>query len=130
MPTKERLAKKRDRERERKQLDEALGPITVEYSEADFELNKIAEDIGIYKGGLVIFNNQGEAHLHPNTGRGGNEMRQEDRRDRALKLRRKYREIWGKRGHAKLIVYKENGDKGQKLSVRTVQQYFKDFPIN
>jgi hypothetical protein len=53
---------------------------------------------------------------------GANSNRKQDRKDDALLLRSKYISIWNKRGAAKQIAYLE------KLSIRTVQSYMKDFP--
>lgn len=50
-------------------------------------------------------------------------MRHDEREDTARLLQRKYADIWGKRGKAKIIAIDEQ------LPVRTVQQYFKDFPM-
>jgi hypothetical protein len=54
---------------------------------------------------------------------GANSNRKSTREDDAFVLRKKYPDIWGKRGNAKVIAIKE------KLNIRTVQKYFKDFPI-
>ena len=45
------------------------------------------------------------------------------REDDVLLLREKYPDIWGKRGKAMVVADKEN------LNIRTIQKYFKDFPI-
>lgn len=127
MPTKRRLAK----EREKKKLDKIFD-VAPEYLMAvDMSLNEAAEVLGIYTGGLVAFDAGGEAYLHQNTGKGGNEKRREDRKEVALELQRKYRDIWGLRGAARKILRNEKLTSKEKikLSMRTVQQYIKDFPI-
>lgn len=91
---------------------------------ADMLLNEMAADIGIYTGGLVAFDEDGEPYLHPCIGKGGNERRKENRENNVWGLQKKYHTIWGKRGTAKVIALDEG------LSVRTVQQYFKDFPTS
>lgn len=126
MPTKERLAKMR----EKKKRDEAFVVLPDHLVGADMSLNEAAEALGIYTGGLVAFEECGEPYLHENTGRGGNEKRREDRKDAARELQHKYSEIWGKHGAAGKIVRKEKRINTEvKLSVRTVQQYIKDFPL-
>jgi hypothetical protein len=55
-------------------------------------------------------------------GIGKNLESKENREATARALREKYKEIWGRRGAAKIIAHEEG------LSVRTVQKYMKDFP--
>jgi alpha-L-fucosidase len=131
MPTKERLARNRARELEQKRLDEIFGSLAEQSDNVDLSLNKIAEDIRIYQGGLVAFDEEGEPYLHENTGKGGNDERRDNRKDAALELRRKYKDIWGKRGAARKIICNEklSSKEKVKLSIRTVQQYIKDFPV-
>jgi hypothetical protein len=54
---------------------------------------------------------------------GANSNRKSKREDDVLLLREKYPDIWGKRGKAMVVADKEN------LNIRTIQKYFKDFPI-
>lgn len=131
MPTKERLAKGRVRRLEEKRLDEIFGPLAGQLGEVDLTLNEIAEDIGIFTGGLAAFDEEGEPYLHENTGKGGNDMRHSERFDTMQELKCKYSNIWGQRGAARKIVRNEklSSNEKVKLSIRTVQQYIKDFPI-
>lgn len=126
MPTKKRVTK----QNERKKMFDAIGPIPEYLVNADMSLNQAAQYIGIYIGGLVAFDEEGEPYLHEEIGKGGNKLRRDDRRDAALALQRKYSDIWGKRGAAGTIVRREKRIAAQiQLSVRTVQQYIKDFPL-
>lgn len=119
MPTKKRVAK----QNERKKMFDAAGPIPEHLVNADMSVNQAAKYVGIYTGGLVVVDERGEAYLHEEVGKGGNEMRRNDRKDTVEQLQRKHADIWGKRSAAKRIAAEEQ------LSVRTVQQYFKDFPM-
>lgn len=65
---------------------------------------------------------EGFAYRHQNFGKGGNDMRAADRLDRAAELKRKYPDLWGKRGVAKQIGFYEG------LTDQTIRGYFKDFP--
>ncbi len=126
MPTKKRVIK----QNERKKMFDAMGPKPEYLVNADMSLNQAAQYIGIYIGGLVAFDEEGEPYLHSNTGKGSNEKRREDRKDAARELQLKYSKIWGKHGAAGEIVRREKRIKTEvKLSVRTVQQYIKDFPL-
>ncbi|MDP1657746.1 MAG: hypothetical protein Q8L73_00145 [Methylotenera sp.] len=111
MPTKERLK----REKERNKLNDVLTPS-----------KKLLEMIPLERLGRVApyaeVDPNGELYLHPKTGVGGNKLRQDDRQDTVRDLKKKHRDIWGKRGAAKKIAI----DKG--LNIRTIQKYFKDFP--
>ncbi len=72
--------------------------------------------------GSIKEDKDGVAHLHQNFGKGGNDMRAAERLDRTAELKRKYRDLWGKRGVAKQIGFYEG------LTDQTIRGYFKDFP--
>jgi hypothetical protein len=73
---------------------------------------------------LVVYDkDDGIPESHPQTGKGGNDMRRNERRDIVLYLQNKYKDKWHLRGAAKAISIDEN------LTLRTVQRYIKDYPI-
>ena len=119
MPTKERL--KRKKVEAQKWAKAGPVPEYMRGASPSSIAEAILTGIGIYEGNLVKFDKAGQAHLHDNVGRGGNDMRHANRCDEAQALRKKYATIWGQRGAAKSIAYNE------KLNVRTVQRYIKDF---
>ena len=53
-----------------------------------------------------------------------NDERKDARKQDAQVLKRRYSTQWGKRGQADIIARKEG------LSIRTIQKYFKDFPVD
>lgn len=54
------------------------------------------------------------------------ERRTEEKLQRARELKGKYPLLWGKRGAAKDIAFRENAEEGKKsITERTVQKYFK-----
>ncbi len=74
------------------------------------------------KKGLIIFDVNGDVLHHENLGHGGNMRRKNDALDDARDWKRKFPDIWGKRGYAKVIAYKSG------LSVETIRRYFKRLP--
>lgn len=124
MPSKKRLNKAK----EDKAAWELLGPPPIRSQKFVFaEISKPPVDKSqrIYDRGLVVFDEEGNAFLHPNHNKGAQEYNQGMSQERSLyakALKQKYPIIWGLRSAAKVIAINEN------LSVRTVQKYFKDFP--
>ena len=122
MPTKERLAK----EREKKKMDEALDKIFAVLPEhlvcADLSLNKIAESLDKrYFYNWVTYSDDGEtAYKDPHPEKPSNDKRADERRAEAARLKEKYPKQWGVR--ADLIARKEG------KVIRTIQKYFKEFP--
>lgn len=78
---------------------------------------------GKFSGGLMLYDKDSEPYTNPDIGKGGNQCRKDDRKDAALVLKAKYPDIWGVHGQAKVIAGSED------LALRTVQKYFKDFPV-
>ena len=70
---------------------------------------------------ICEIDDDGSLVLNPKVGSGGNDLRKADREDCAKDLKKRYPEYW-KRGGAKRLA----GLAGK--SVRTIQQYIKDFP--
>lgn len=107
----------RKRRLQEEELNKALG------GQKPSVLFSLSDDLshGVYRG-ITLTDEHGNVSKHPHTG-GIKGERTKVRREDALDLQKKYRDIWGKRGAPKLIAYNEN------LSVSTVQKYFKDFPI-
>ena len=110
MPTKAR------RERELKHANERAKQEELLENMPDYIRQRIAsgrkstiplcDDIPKYlnlRGGLLIWDNEGNPGLSPNIGTGANEERKEARIEIVLKLKNKYSGIWGKRGPAKVI---------------------------
>ncbi len=120
MPTKIRLAK----ERLRKEQANALGECPEHLVGGDMSLNIMAEAIDKnYLYNWVTYSEDGETAyktLHPE--KPSNDKRTEERRAKALRLKEKYPEKWGKRAYADQIAGAEG------VGIRTVQKYFKDFP--
>jgi hypothetical protein len=125
MPTKKKLVRKNA-------IDEKwnkLGPIP-DYIAKDFAASKnknsaMYSNMGIYKGGLVAFDKEGEPYLHPKTGMGastGYDVTRDNAEVRVDKLKQEYPDLWGKRGAPKVISL----DTG--IPLRTVQNYFKKYP--
>ena len=112
MPTKIRL----EHEKVRDQLKIAL--------KTDQKLFSIfpLERLGRLTALCIGVDSRGDLFLHPLTGVGGNKKRRDDKIDNVKALKQKYHAVWGKRSTAKIIAF-EN-----KLSLRTVQSYFKEFP--
>lgn len=119
MPTKNR----RPREQEWRVAQQELNP-TLSFPLPD-HLAAFASDgtnefsTGLPGGGLVVWV-EDDYFFHENIGKGGNDMRQADRRDAVKQLKRDYPGLWGKRGKARVIALKEG------LSERTVRRYFRD----
>lgn len=74
------------------------------------------------KRGLIQFDENGDVWFSKGIGRGGNQCRENDAVDTAKDLKRKYPDIWGKRGYAKKIAFET------RLSVETIRRYFKKLP--
>lgn len=74
------------------------------------------------KNGLLQFDENGDVLRHQNLGRGGNMCRENDALDDARDLKRKYPDVWAKRGYAKVLAYKTG------RSVETIRRYFKKLP--
>ncbi len=58
-----------------------------------------------------------------NIGGGANYDRHEDKETRALEIRDRHRDVWGKRGVAQRIAHEE------RCSVETIRRYMKNYPI-
>jgi len=78
---------------------------------------------GIFSGGLMLYDDQCEPYRNPNIGKGVSYKNRDEKEIGVDALQIKYRAIWGIRGRAKEIAISEG------LSERTVQRYFKDYPI-
>ncbi len=78
---------------------------------------------GIYNGGLMLYDDQCEPYRNPNIGKGVSHAQRDDKEVLIDALKIKYQSIWGVRGRAKDIALTEG------LSERTVQRYFKDYPV-
>jgi hypothetical protein len=78
---------------------------------------------GIYSGGLMLYDNQCEPYRNPNIGKGVSHVQRDDKEVVIDALKIKHQAIWSVRGRAKDIALTEG------LSERTVQRYFKDYPI-
>ena len=120
MPTKARVAKGQAIKQAKAEFDKVFAKCIKTAGLDPFQdLHKLTSQKN-----LVIYDkDDGVPESHPRTGKGGNDMRRDDRRDEALRLRNKYIVIWHQRGAAKRIAIDEN------LSVRTIQKYIKNFPI-
>lgn len=130
MPTKERLAKERQRKLEEKRLDEILGPLAGQLGEVDLSLNEIAIEAARSYTNLVKFDENGVPYrcvLHPE--KPGNDKSVDKRRDNALRLKGLYPDQWGKDGGPKRIAIAEGIDISDNDNIlRAIQKYFKDFP--
>jgi hypothetical protein len=139
MPTKERKARERALAKEEQRLDELFANAPKISSELMKNSNNVTADIcaGIEEAqstyselklrrGLLLGDELGRVIVNTNAMKRGaiksNNDRQDVSRDQAEDLRRRYSDIWGKRGAAGKIAA-EHG-----LSPRTVQKYFKKFP--
>lgn len=103
-----------------------LSPAQLRALQTDFDGNKdlilvFPADMRL-KNGLLSFDENGDVLRHQNLGRGGNMCRENDALDEARDLKRKYSELWGKRGYAKVIAYRSG------RSVETIRRYFKKLP--
>jgi hypothetical protein len=124
MPSKARLVS----EKEESDKWEKFGPIPKYFETHNASGNDLSTRINgkksLLDGGLAKYDPENNAYLHPNHNQGAqenNQRQKEFRKEDALRIKKKYPELWGKRGAPKRIAQDE------KLSVRTVQKYFKDF---
>ncbi len=139
MPTKDRKARERAHAEEKQRLDELFANAPKISSKLMKNSNTVAADISagieeaksIYpelklRGGLLIGDELGRVIVNTEAMKKGatkpNNDRQDVSRDQAEDLRRRYPDIWGKRGAAGKIAAKEG------LRLRTVQKYIKKFP--
>ena len=87
------------------------GGLTAAEEDGNLALNRSAIDKGLSKSSA-------------------NRYAAQARRDKALDLRQRHSDVWGKRGKAAIVLQREmKRAPDEKLSVRTIQQYMKDFPL-
>ena len=107
MPTKERIAKEKELEAIERELDELLLPKKGSLKDIFDLQSDLKSGCGIYLTNFISFDEDGNPWRHADIGRGGNEQREDDRRDRASRLKIKYPEDWCSRGGAGRIFRKE-----------------------
>lgn len=130
MPTKERLQREKELAIERaekaaelRKLENSITPeirlrITSRSASPLNENLKTDFPALDYKG--IQFEPDGEASLSPAHGRGGNDLRADDKKDNIECLKKKYPQYWDKRNGAKEIARKEG------LNEETVRRYFRE----
>lgn len=134
MPTKERLAKERERKAMRKQAEDHIRqrktPLSPEFLARSKALVTALMDIGIYGTNRVKFDENGDPYWNDNPAKESNDRSAVERRAEALRLKEKYPEQWGKRGGPKCIAIAEGIDMTNTNDnpVRKIQRYRKDFP--
>lgn len=108
---------RKDKRLKQQELDDVLGnpPEHVQQLPACNNLS-----CGIYNGGLVQCDSNGDVSQHPDIGKGGRDKQRDDKADHLSHLRKKYAAIWGKRGMAKVIAIDEG------IAVETVRRYFRE----
>lgn len=125
MPT----ADRKDRERQQKNFNDELDRVISNPPDhVLMRLNQpsiLTENLdadGQHKAGWAKYDIQGNPLKREDPeDLGANSDRKSKREDDALLLQQKYLNIWRKRGSAKIIASNE------KLNIRTVQKYIKDF---
>ncbi len=120
MPTKERKRREQQKKTLQQKLDAKL-PLPLPAHLTSFAGDG-KNEFGRLPGGGLTQCVGDDISMHPNIGKGGNLTRKTNRREKAEELKRNNKSKWGKRGEAKRIA------SDNKLNVRTVQKYFKDFP--
>jgi hypothetical protein len=109
MPTKERIRRKKELEAANEALNQELDKIlpTEKYPKNRlFEIKKRAY-LDLYATNFIKFDVGGHPSANSNVGKGGNEQRKDDKRDRAARLKIKYPDDWCSRGGAGRIFRKE-----------------------
>lgn len=133
MPTKKRRSREKTREKaqeeNRKYFDEVVANAPPHVlSRLHNPPSKLALSLmntpGKHNAGWAKFDEHGQTIKRADPeGWGANFLRREEKVERALKIRSKYKNTWGKRGAAKAIAHAEN------LRVETIRRYMRKFPI-
>jgi len=128
MPTKERKEREKEQRAHTQAMDAYVADAPTHIRQRLGHPSKLSDNLstkGQHDAGWSKYDDE-TGHPLPREdpeGLGANLERNENMVARALDMREKHRDVWGKRGVAKRIAYKEE------LSVETVRRYMRKFPI-